>query len=237
MELAFTLLILGLFVWVYFSRLKFKEAALKLQKELSSLRSEIERDRENEIKRLKYVEERKIRDKENDLNDIDNQIRFIEDVNLYLRKPVNKEASKIIYIIEDWMKANNPNWRLSFEVSMGSFIRTSFIENDKKKEDSREEKAFKSYNSKRVDFLIIDQMGLPKAVIEYNGSGHNGSSSDAANKALGRMQVKRLVLEKVSIPLIEVAMDMQKSEIHQMISDSLTLKDKRPSALQREQAD
>lgn len=128
------------------------------------------------------------------------QMQYIQQCKLKPYKPMNKEAVKYFYYLNEWIQKNQLNWYVSFEVSMGAFIRTSGVE-----EAELKKLAFSSYNSKRVDFLLIDHFGYPKCVIEYHGSGHYLSQS--ANE---RMQVKKLVLENADILLIEIPEQLDK---------------------------
>lgn len=128
------------------------------------------------------------------------QMQYIQQCELAPYKPMNKEAVKYFYYLNEWIQKNQLNWYVSFEVSMGAFIRTSG-----RAEAELQKLAFSSYNSKRVDFLLIDHYGSPRGVIEYHGSGHYLSQS--ANE---RMQVKKLVLKNARIPLIEIPEQLDK---------------------------
>lgn len=157
------------------------------------------------------VEQRSQYWRENDVSIPRNQKRFIKECNLKSIGPVNSEAVRILYIIEEWIKRFQPRWRVAFEVSMGSFIKTDY-----KPEDPLYKRAFNSYSGKRVDFLLIDRFGKPVLVVEYHGSGHY--LSDDAEE---RMEVKRLVLQKVQIPLLEIPYSMEKPCIIEAISTSV----------------
>lgn len=126
--------------------------------------------------------------------------QYIQQGKLVHYNPMNKEVAKYFYYLNEWIQTNQLKWYVSFEVSMGAFIRTSG-----RAEAELQKLAFSSYNSKRVDFLLIDHSGKPRCVIEYHGSGHYLSQS--ANE---RMQVKKLVLEKAKIPLIEIPEQLDK---------------------------
>lgn len=64
--------------------------------------------------------------------------------------------------------------------------------------NSKNENAFMSINSKRVDFCITDQKFNPIAAIEYQGSGHYNSTSEY------RDQMKRHACESAGIVYIEL---------------------------------
>lgn len=78
------------------------------------------------------------------------------------------------------------------QVSYGEFLAT----------DSRS--LFFRFNCKRADFLIMDHIGQPIAVVEYQGSGHYGFSLVSRFKAMKADRVKRNILKRAGIPLLEV---------------------------------
>lgn len=155
--------------------------------------------------------QRKAYYEEIDVKNTRNQFRFISECDLYAERPVNSEAVRVLYAVEDWLKANSPAWRVAFEVSMGAFIKTGHHP-----DRSLQQLAFSSYNSKRVDFLLIDACGNPRLAVEYNGTGH-----DASPDASDRMFVKRLALKKAKIPMIEVPAKAERYLVHQMIGQAL----------------
>ncbi|MBK5933212.1 uncharacterized protein DUF2726 [Rhodovulum imhoffii] len=123
-----------------------------------------------------------------------NQQRFVDQADFYPRKPVNPEAYKAVFsVVERTLAEITPKHRLLAEVSMGSFLGTS----NEKGTRGQQNLAFRSINSKRVDFLVIDEFGYPKLVIEYHGSGHFQGSAEA------RDEVKRRALKRAGIPLLE----------------------------------
>lgn len=176
-----------------------------LTEELATLRRIVARDREER-------ERNKQRYAQNNVADTSNQIRFIEEAELYAYRPVNKEAVSVLYALDEWIKRNQPTWRMSFEVGMGAFIKTRYSP-----DDQGQKAAFSSYNSKRVDFLLIDKTGFPKLAVEYHGSGH-----DLSDDAADRMHVKRLALSRVGIPLVEVPERTDKQSIKRMVTEALT---------------
>lgn len=132
-----------------------------------------------------------------DTSDPGNQLRFLQDAELYPRKPINKEAFRTVFSVAERTLSSLPGktrYRLLAEVAMGSFVGTSGGIGSQKAQD----RAFASFNSKRVDFLVIDAFGEPRLVIEYQGSGHY------QNDAVERDAVKRLALKQAGIPLLEI---------------------------------
>lgn len=81
------------------------------------------------------------------------------------------------------------------QVSMGEFLKIE----GRRVSKSIWLTAMNAFNSKRVDFLIVDAEWQPCVVIEYQGTGHglgNASARDA---------IKRAVCARAKIPMIEVA--------------------------------
>lgn len=123
--------------------------------------------------------------------------------NLYPVIPVNFESIFIFNCLQMWLIDKRLHWYIGFEVSMGAFIKT-----DPSLPQEIQDQAFWAYNNKRVDFLLVNCFGTPKLVIEYHGSGHN-LSRDAED----RMKIKRAILYKTAIPLLEISYTMSKNEI------------------------
>ncbi|VWM13934.1 hypothetical protein BLA6992_05038 [Burkholderia lata] len=164
-------------------------------------------------RRRDEAERRRRQYEENNVADINNQIRFINQTQLRAVRPVNKEAARVVlYPLNNWINTNHPDWRMSFEVGMGAFIKTSYDP-----DDPSLKAAFSSYNSKRVDFLLIDKIGKPVLVVEYHGTGH-----DLSEDAPDRMQVKRLALSRAGIPLVEVPANTTRQEFIRMIETAIT---------------
>lgn len=218
METAVILLLIGFAAGFFYRGRRAKGDAAQakrhadaLDRQIDTLRREIVAMHNAEARRLENTARRKRFIEENDISDVENQIRFISQTKLRAVRPVNREAAKILYMLEQWMAAHRPDWRIAFEVSMGAFIKTSYDP-----EDRLQNAAFSSYNSKRVDFLLIDKVGKPMLVAEYHGTGH-----DLSDDATGRMDVKRLALARAGIPLVEIPAMTSKADIFDMIADKL----------------
>jgi len=139
-----------------------------------------------------------------DISNPENQYRFVQEAHIRPRNPINSEAYKAVYVVvERTIKSIKPRHRLLAEVSLGSFLGTTGRASEK-----AQKRAFNSFNSKRVDFLIIDTYGKPKLAIEYHGSGHY--LSDDAEQ---RDAVKRLALERAGIPLLEFQYGVHANEV------------------------
>ena len=77
------------------------------------------------------------------------------------------------------------------------------------------------FNSKRADFVIADVNFLPKVVIEYQGSGHFGSTWLSLQDAKARDATKRSILRRAGIPLIEFHEGFTLAEVRAQLQDAL----------------
>lgn len=93
-----------------------------------------------------------------------------------------------------------PAWRVAPQVCLGEVLKAS------------DATAFSMVNSKRVDMLIVDGAGMPKAAIEYQGAGHHQGSAAA------RDAVKREALRRAGVAYIEVLPGERPSALHAAIA-------------------
>ena len=77
--------------------------------------------------------------------------------------------------------------------------------------------AFRSINSKRLDFAIFDRSGRLVLAIEYQGSGHYHQ------KSFMRDAVKKEALRKAGVPLIEVPVHYNPNELTQSVLRALPI--------------
>jgi len=128
------------------------------------------------------------------------QLELVERGDLQAKAPVNQEAfNRILRIADPHVRALGPPWRISPEMSMGSFLGTPHDSNN-----AYNDGAFRSINSKRVDFMITGPRGVPALAIEYDGTGHyGGRTAYESRKATDlRDKVKRRALEKAGVPVL-----------------------------------
>jgi hypothetical protein len=97
------------------------------------------------------------------------------------------------------------------QVALGQIVRTDAAFEWHAKE------AHKAINSKRCDLLIANRYGDPVAVVEYQGGGH-----DKGGTAAKRDGIKRIVLEKAGIRVVEIQDGTQSYAIENAIRDILT---------------
>ena len=97
------------------------------------------------------------------------------------------------------------NFHLFAQVSYGEFLRCA---NNKK---------FWTINAKRADFVICDKSFNVLAAIEYQGSGHNGSTSKSRQNTENRDRVKRKALAEANIQMIEIFSKYDRETVRQSL--------------------
>ena len=104
------------------------------------------------------------------------------------------------------IKRAPPDLRVLCQVSYGEIL------------SCRNRKKFFSINSKRADFVICDKKWMPVGVVEYQGSGHFGSTSKSARNAALRDRVKRKAVEEAGLQFIEVPARYTVDELQTLLS-------------------
>lgn len=129
-----------------------------------------------------------------DVADPRNQLEFVSRVRFETQPLLNKGEFQVLLILEKVAREVNDGFRVMAQTSLGEILRpvrgTWGNGND--------DLAYRSINSKRADFVIVDRFGIAALVVEYQGHGHY-----QGNAAL-RDAVKREALTNAGVTLLEV---------------------------------
>jgi len=106
---------------------------------------------------------------------------------------MGREEAHIFYKIENWVEARGRGERVFAQVPMGTYLKTT------------SDHAHRLIRHKRPDYLVVDRMGMPVCVVEYQGGGHYQGD------ALERDRIKKAALTNADIPLVEI-FEHEKSE-------------------------
>jgi Protein of unknown function (DUF2726) len=121
-------------------------------------------------------------------------MEFVARVDFEPQPLLNKSEYNVLVILEDVTRKFDAGLRVMAQTSMGEII--------KPKRGSASEDdcnlAFRSINSKRIDFVVINRFGTPILAIEYQGNGHYHPRSFMQDA------VKREALRKAGVPFLEV---------------------------------
>jgi Protein of unknown function (DUF2726) len=134
----------------------------------------------------------------------ENQLAAIKDkdVTFQKQKILNAGEAKVFYRTQQILdKQDKQNWHVFAQVSYGEFLSTSCFS------DVKKQRAYSAINSKRADILIVDNFGLPRIVIEYQGEGHYQGNADQ------RDEIKKIAVERANIVFLELYPNFKDHEI------------------------
>lgn len=128
-----------------------------------------------------------------DVSDVDEQLVFVSAVEFERQPLLNKGEFRVLLVLEAVVRELRSGHRVMAQTSLGEVLRPKRNGNT-----VDEDLAFRSINSKRSDFIVVDRRGLAVLAVEYQGGGHYQGS------ALQRDAVKRAVFESAGVTLIEI---------------------------------
>lgn len=152
---------------------------------------------------------------------VDEQLSALRATNVVSRRPINRSAYRVLLMIERTLRSEAPRARVLAEVGMGAFLSTG----DQRDRLPGDKTAFGAFNSKRVDFLVIDAVGEPCFAVEYQGNGHHMGSS-----AAGRDVLKREALRLGGVELVEIHAHTSEEEALALLSGAVCRMNSRPGA-------
>lgn len=108
----------------------------------------------------------------------------------FTTKPLlNKSEIRLFKILHN---ITPENFHVFSQVSYGEFLRCA------------SNRKFWTINAKRADFVICDYEFNVVAVVEYQGSGHYGSTRKSHENAKSRDRAKLKALTEANIPMVEI---------------------------------
>lgn len=154
------------------------------------------------------------------ISDPARQLEYVARVSFETVPLLNREEATVFALLETVMAGQRDGYRLMAQTSLGEVIRPS------QGRASAEDRhlAFRSINSKRLDFAIFDQSGRLALAIEYQGSGHYRETS------FMRDAVKKETLRKAGVPLLEIPERYHADDIARQVRRALCGPGSRPGA-------
>ena len=140
------------------------------------------------------------------------QMEFISKVDFEPRRLLNKSEYGILRILENIARETGGGYRIMAQNSMGEIIAPKTASGS----DEARDLAFRSINSKRLDFLVIDRSGMPVLAVEYQGHGHY------QNRAFMRDAVKREAVRKARIQFLEIPVAFDAAVVENQIRSALS---------------
>lgn len=150
-------------------------------------------------------------DNDKNITDPKNQLEYIAKVGFKTQKLLNKEEYPLLRLLENAAKGVNKGLRVMAQTSLGEVLTTT---NEGSTKQDRFY-AFRSINSKRLDFAIFDRTGTLILAVEYQGSGHYQA------KSFIRDAVKREAVRKAGVQYLEIPVDYDPAEASDQVSRAL----------------
>jgi uncharacterized protein DUF2726 len=138
----------------------------------------------------------------NEVADPKKQLGFVSKVEFEARPLLNRSEFQVLLALEEAVRALNAGHRVMAQTCYGEFLK---LKSRERNDDTN--RAYRSINSKRADFVIIDAAGYAVAVVEYQGSGHYQGTAEL------RDAVKREACRSAGVVLIEVMPNFSKGDL------------------------
>ena len=145
------------------------------------------------------------------LGDPTAQMEFISKVDFEPRRLLNRSEYGILRILENIVREIDDGHRVMAQTSLGEIIAPRSASGS----DEARDLAFRSINSKRLDFLVIDRTGMPALAVEYQGHGHY------QNRAFMRDAVKREAVRKARIRFLEIEAEFDAAIVENQVRSAL----------------
>jgi hypothetical protein len=158
------------------------------------------------------------------ITDPKEQLEAVSRVDFEKRKLLNREEVPVLRLLEQIAREAGAGFRVMAQTSLGEIIRPKPGSGTEQELQS----AFRSINSKRIDFGIFDRFGRLVVAVEYQGSGHYHQTS------FMRDAVKQEALRKAGVHFIAIENGFGASEVLPRLRRALGLP---PSAERGERAE
>jgi very-short-patch-repair endonuclease len=146
-----------------------------------------------------------------DPSDATQQLGFVSRVPFERKPLLNKGEFQVLLLLEAVVRNLRAGHRVMAQTSLGEILRPNIHASAAFDCDL----AYRSINSKRADFVVVDSRGLAVLVVEFHGGGH------FQGNARLRDAVKRDAFRSAGIPLIEVAANFDKADITRQVRSIL----------------
>lgn len=156
----------------------------------------------------------------NEVADPKKQLQFVSRVAFETQPLLNKGEFQILLVLEEAVRDVGGGFRVMAQTCLGEFLRPK---RQPQFDAAASDLAYRSINSKRADFVIVDALGLAVVVVEYQGDGHYQGT------AVMRDAVKREAFQSAGVTLIEVKPRFSKADIGGQVREVLERHAKRPS--------
>lgn len=147
----------------------------------------------------------------NDITDPRTQLDYVSRVDFQTQPLLNKSEYQVLLIIEKAAREADAGFRVMAQTSLGEILTTKASFWGRAAADL----AYRSINSKRTDFVVIDRYGIAALAVEYQGGGHYQGT------ALLRDAVKREAFRKAGVAFLEIPARYRKDDVAVQVADLL----------------
>jgi len=156
-----------------------------------------------------------------DVSDAAQQLTFVSRVAFERQPLLNKGEFQVLILLESVIRERRAGHRVMAQTSLGEILRP------KRQSFTAEatDLAYRSINSKRADFIVVDRRGLAVLAVEYQGHGHYQGNAKL------RDAVKREAFRSAGIALIEVPARFERDTIAREVRRVLAASENTTSSL------
>jgi hypothetical protein len=137
-------------------------------------------------------------------------MRYVSAVEFEPQPLLNKSEFQVLLVLEAVSRELNAGFRVMAQTSLGEILRPK-----RTWRQTDADLAYRSINSKRSDFVVVDRFGIAVLAVEYQGHGHyqgNAAQRDA---------VKREAFRSANVAFLEVRADFQKADVKRAVRQIL----------------
>ncbi len=138
------------------------------------------------------------------------QMQFVSAVEFEPQPLLNKGEFQVLLLLESVSRELNSGYRVMAQTSLGEILRPK-----RTLRQTDADLAYRSINSKRSDFVIVDRFGIAVLAVEYQGHGHYQGN------AVQRDAVKREAFRSANVAFLEVPAGFQEAEVRRVVRDVL----------------
>ncbi|RUO97552.1 DUF2726 domain-containing protein [Hyphomicrobium sp.] len=145
----------------------------------------------------------------NGVSDPKKQLEFVSRVEFERQPLINKSEFQVLLVLEEVVRSCGRGHRVMAQTVLGEFLRP------KPGGGAEADLAYRSINSKRADFVVVDSRGYAVLVVEYQGSGHYQGTANL------RDAVKREAFRTAGLTLLEVMPGFSKADVAARVRQAL----------------
>ncbi|MBS0250254.1 MAG: DUF2726 domain-containing protein [Proteobacteria bacterium] len=138
------------------------------------------------------------------------QLQFVSRVLFETQPLLNKSEFRVLLVLEEVARDLNSGFRVMAQTNLGEILKPK-----QRLFGGDMDLAYRSINSKRADFVVVNSAGHAVLVVEYQGTGHYRGT------ALLRDAVKREAFRTAGVMLIDVPARFEKSEVAKRVREVL----------------